>query len=84
MATVALVWGILAFVGFAFGLIPCLGWLNWFNIPFSLAGVVIAIVAMSKASAERKPVGPAIAGLILTGIAALAGGIRLVIGGGLF
>jgi hypothetical protein len=83
MSTVlALVWGILAFVGFIVGLIPCLGWVNWLNIPFAIAGVVIAIVAMSQASAERRPVGPAIGGLVLSITAVVIGLIRLLLGGG--
>jgi hypothetical protein len=79
----ALVWGILAFTGFVVGLIPCLGWVNWINIPFGIAGVVIAIVAMSQASAERRPPGPAIGGLVLSLTAVVIGMIRLVLGGGL-
>lgn len=79
----ALVWGILAFLAFLVGLIPCLGWVNWINIPFAIAGVVIAIVAMSQAGAQARPVGPAIGGLVLSVTAVVIGLIRLLIGGGL-
>ena len=78
----ALIWGILAFLGFILGLIPCLGWVNWLNIPFAIAGVVIAIVAMSQASAERRPVAPALIGLVLSVTAVVIGLIRLFLGGG--
>lgn len=82
MTILALVWGILAFLAFVLGLIPCLGWLNWLNIPFAIAGVVIAIVAMSQASAERRPVGAAIGGLLLSLTAVVIGMFRLLMGGG--
>jgi len=80
---VALVWGIVAFLGFLLGLIPCLGWVNWLNIPLAIAGVVIAIIAMSQAGAERRPTGPAILGLVLSVTAVIFGLIRLFLGGGL-
>jgi hypothetical protein len=79
----ALVWGILAFLGFLLGLVPCLGWLNWFNIPFAIVGVVIGIVALSQAGAQRRPVGPAILGLVLSVTAVVIGVARLALGGGL-
>ncbi len=79
----ALVWGILAFLGFLLGLIPCLGWVNWVNIPFATVGVIIGIVALSQAGAERRPLGPAILGLVLSVTAVVFGVIRLLLGGGL-
>lgn len=78
-----LVWGILAFLGFVLGLIPCLGWVNWLNIPFAIVGVVIAIVSISQAGAERRPAGAAIGGLVLSVTAVVIGVIRLFLGGGL-
>ncbi len=79
----ALIWGILAFLGFLLAMIPCLGWINWVNIPFAIVGVVIGIVAISQAGAQRRPAGPAIAGLVLSMTAVVIGLIRLVLGGGL-
>lgn len=80
MSTLALVWGITVFAGFCLGLIPCLGWLNWLNIPLALAGIVISIVAMAR---SRRPTpAAAIAGLVLSLAAAGLGLVRLVLGGG--
>jgi hypothetical protein len=79
----ALVWGIIAFLGFLLGMIPCLGWFNWINIPFATVGVVIGIVALSQAGAQNRPVGPAVVGLSLSVAAVVIGVIRLVLGGGL-
>jgi hypothetical protein len=43
---------------------------------------VISIVAMSQAGAQRRPVGPAIVGLVLSTTAVVIGLIRLLMGGG--
>lgn len=83
MATVALVWGILAFVGFGFGLLPCLGWMNWANIPFALVGAIVAAVAWSKESRPGGRPAPAVAGLVLSLVAVTVGLIRLWLGGGI-
>ena len=82
MLTVALIWGIVAFAGFCVGLIPCLGWLNWINIPFGIGGVAVGILAMVRANADRQAPGPAIAGLVLSSIAVGLGLVRLLLGGG--
>lgn len=44
MQALSLAWGILALGGMLVGLIPCFGWLNWFNIPFALAGFIFSVV----------------------------------------
>ncbi len=80
MQVLALVWGILAFVGFLFALLPCLGALNWVNIPMAIIGVGLSIVAMVKAG--EGPKGKAVAGLILSIVAVAIGAIRLLVGGG--
>jgi hypothetical protein len=77
----ALLWGILAFVIFAVALIPCLGWVNWINIPFATAGVIVSVMALARASRAGEPVGGAVGGLVLSLIAVLAGFVRLVLGG---
>jgi hypothetical protein len=81
MKTASLIFGILAIIGMIVGSFPCLGSLNWINIPFATIGLIISIVAMSQAK-EGEPKGNAIAGIILCGIAMLFGLIRLMAGGG--
>jgi len=81
VAGFALAWGVLAFLGFCLGLIPCLGALNWLNIPFAFGGVAVSIVAMAR-SRHAVP-GSAIAGLFLSVCAVVLGFVRLVLGGGL-
>jgi hypothetical protein len=80
MSTVSLVWGIVSLVGMIVGFLPCLGSLNWLNIPFSAAGVIVSIIALTKAAPGQK--GGPIAGVVLCSAAVLLGLIRLVAGGG--
>ena len=81
MQLVSLVWGILAIVGLGIGFIPCLGALNWLNIPFAVVGLIISIVATTKGVPGRQ--GAAIAGIVLNALAILLGSLRLVAGGGI-
>jgi hypothetical protein len=78
---VSLVWGVLAFIGMIVAFLPCLGALNWFNIPFAGVGLVLSIVALATAKAANK--GTAIVALVCNGVAVAIGVIRLVLGGGI-
>jgi hypothetical protein len=81
MQVVGLVWGILAIVGMIVGFIPCLGALNWLNIPFAAIGVILCGIALGTAG--DRPKGAAIGGLVCCIIALFFGIIRLVLGGGI-
>ena len=81
MKTASLIFGILAIVGLIVGLFPCLGSLNWINIPFSAIGLIISIIALSQTK-TGEPKGNAITGIVLCSIAILFGLIRLIVGGG--
>jgi hypothetical protein len=80
MQTLSLIWGILAMLGMLVAFFPCLGALNWLNIPFSVIGLIISVIAMANAPAGRQ--GTAKSGVILCAIATVLGVIRLGIGGG--
>ena len=80
MQMLGLVWGIVAILGMVVAFIPCLGSLNWLNIPFSLVGLIISVVAASQAPPDKKNL--AIIGTVLCAVAAVFGLIRLVLGGG--
>ncbi len=80
MQVLSLVWGILAICGMIVAFFPCLGSLNWLNIPFSIVGLIIGIVALSSSKDPNK--GAAIAGTVLCGAAAALGALRLVLGSG--
>jgi hypothetical protein len=82
MQFISLVWGILALLGLAVGFLPCLGALNWVNIPFSAVGLAVSIYALATAKVEGK--GGALAGVICCGLAVFFGLIRLALGGGVF
>lgn len=81
MSVVSLVWGILSLLGLFVAFVPCLGSLNWLNIPFSVIGLIISIVAVSKAPPDKK--GAPIAGTVMCAIAVMLGMFRLIAGGGI-
>lgn len=82
MQVLSLIWGIFALLGMLVAFTPCLGALNWLNIPFSVVGLIISIIAL--VTTEEKNKGASIAGIICCSIAAFFGLIRLIAGGGVF
>lgn len=82
MQLISVVWGILALLGAFVAFFPCLGWMNWLVIPFSLIGLVMSLVARDQEA--RTGAKPSNTGVILNGTAVLVGFVRLTIGGGLF
>lgn len=78
MQLIALIWGILAIIGFGVAFLPCLGSLNWLNIPFSIVGLIVSAIAMGQAPPGRR--GTALTGLILCIIAVVIGFVRLAAG----
>ncbi len=81
MKTLSLVLGILTILGMLFGAIPCLGAINWLNIPLAIVGLILGILAYTKK--DETPKGSAIAGIAMCGIAVIFGSIRLILGGGI-
>jgi hypothetical protein len=81
MQVLSLVWGILALLGFMLAFIPCLGALNWLNIPFAVIGLILSIVAFAGAPPGRR--GFSGAGVVLCLIAVFIGAKRLIWGGGI-
>ena len=81
MKTASLIFGILAIIGMIVGFIPCLGSLNWLNIPFATIGLIISILALTQAK-EGESKSYQIIGIVLCGVAMLFGLIRLIAGGG--
>ena len=80
LSIVSLVWGILAVIGMAIGIIPCLGSFNYLTIPFAVFGLLFSILVAALSSKKEL----AIAGCLLCGAATLIATIRLVIGFGVF
>ncbi len=79
MGITGLIIGIFSIIGFFIGLIPLLGWFNWFNIPFALLGLILSIVGVSTGNSK----GAGITGIVLCGIAVFIGAFRLLLGGGI-
>lgn len=81
LANTGRIMGIIAISLMVVGLVPCVGWLNYINLPFSFVTIIICIVAASTAkSASARS--SATLGLVLAIVADIVGFIRLVIGGG--
>ncbi len=80
MGVISVAWGVLAIIGMVVGFFPCLGWLNWVNIPFAAVGLVISIIATVKPQTR----GGGTIGLFLNGGAVVFGVLRLIMGGGVF
>ena len=76
----SLVWGILAIIGMAVGIIPCFGSLNYLNIPFAVFGLLFSILVAVLSSTKEL----AVVGSVLCAIAIFIGAIRLVMGFGIF
>ena len=80
LSTFSLVWGVLAILGMAVGIIPFLGSLNYLNIPFAVFGLlfsILVIVYIIKKGTRR-------CGSLLCAAAIFIGSIRLVLGFGIF
>lgn len=80
MQLLSLIWGILAILGMIVGFFPCLGALNWLNIPFSGLGIIVSAIAWGTAGS--KPKGQSLAGLLMCIVACIFGIMRLSAGGG--
>lgn len=81
LQVVSMVWGILAILGMIVAFLPCLGSLNWLNIPFSVVGLVISIVALASVK-EGSRTGATV-GVVCCGVATVFGIFRLALGGGI-
>ena len=82
MQALSLAWGILAVMGMVVGFIPCLGWTNWLNIPFAVAGLIFSFVVHVSSSSPQR--GNSLAGIILCLVVVLLGSKRLALGLGIF
>ena len=82
MKTASLVLGILSFLFMFIGFLPCLGALNWLNIPIASVGLIISIIALTQ-NKPGESNGKAIAGTVMCVVAMLFGLIRLIMGGGI-
>jgi hypothetical protein len=80
MGIAGFVIGIITFFGALVGLIPLLGWLNWFNMGLAFVGLILSFVALFV----EKRKGFAVAGLVLCIVVFCIGIPRLLVGAGIF
>ena len=71
MKTLGRIFGVLAICGMLLGMIPLLGWLNWFNIPLAIIGLLVSILGKSRGW------------IIICVVAIFFGLLRLMLGGGI-
>ena len=80
MQVLSLLWGIMAVFGMMVAFFPCLGALNWINIPFSATGLIVSVIALLTGQGTSR--GGSIAGIVCCSIAIVVGALRLILGGG--
>ena len=83
MGSASLVIGIIVMAGAVVGLIPCVGWFNWVNLPIAGIGVIVSIIGIVTEPLDSRR-NKAAGGLVLCLIAIIVGVFRLLIGGGVF
>jgi hypothetical protein len=83
MGIISLIISILALLGMLGGLIPCLGWTNWFVIPVAFIGLIFGIVGAVKNDIDPSGKNMSLIGIIISGIVILIASIRLILGGGI-
>lgn len=80
MGLLSVLWGVVSLILMLVAFVPLLGWGNWLVVPFAGAGLLFSVIAQALTVGDGKR--RAKTGLILNGIALLAGIVRLSIGGG--
>ena len=79
MGVVGLVISLVAVLFLIIGLIPFLGWFNWFTtLPAAIAGAIVSGIAVS-----RHKSGIAVAGLVISTAVFFIAILRLFLGGGI-
>jgi hypothetical protein len=81
MATAGLVLGIFCTFGMMTGMVPFLGWINWFNLPLAFIALCLSGAALVSGGQDGSGRSKALAGVILAIVAIGFGGIRWVLGG---
>ncbi len=64
------------------GLIPCLGWMNWFTLFIGVISKFICVVAIFTEKDIPGARNKALIGWVITAVAIMIGGVRLLLGGG--
>lgn len=77
-----LICGTVALCILLLGLMPCLGWLNWFTLMWAAAGNILSVVGLITEQTQPAR-SKATIGLVCGLIAGIVGSIRLAMGGGI-
>lgn len=82
LSTASMTMGITVLSVFVLALIPCLGWVNWINIPLAVIANILSWVVIITEGKNLSSRNKALIGLIFSFLAIFIGSIRLAIGGG--
>lgn len=82
LPTIGMIMGIVVLCVTVIGLIPCLGWLNWFTVSLGPLTTILNLIAIILETSDSNKRSKAVIGLVLALVAVIVGGIRLVLGGG--
>jgi len=84
MKTAALVFVILAAIGTCMGLVPCMGWANWFAVPTSAMAAILGLIGLLQAgsTADQSEKNTYLAALIVGALCIVVGTVRCLLGGG--
>jgi len=86
MSTASFVMILLSVISTAAGLPCCMGCVNWFAVPVSLATAVVGVVGLAIDKAPDGKVNDSklhLAAVIVGMVAALIGAVRCMVGGGI-
>lgn len=73
MRTISLIFGVLAALGLLLGLLPFLGWLNWFIVlPPAILGLIFGVISQDRGA------------LTLSAVVVVVALLRLMVGLGVF
>ena len=85
MSKIGMILSIVSGCLMAVGLIPCLGWVNYFTLLFAVVSAVLSLVSFSsEAQTDIKARNQATIALVVAGISAIVGVFRLFLGGCVF
>ena len=83
LASASMIIGVIVSCFMIVGLVPCLGWLNWFTLSVGGVNLIISVIALLNAKTDKSR-NMATIGLVVTLLACAIGFVRLLLGACIF